>query len=434
MPSLKRIKIKFVFVLLGVVGAWIGCSDSPPIAPRPAGKATCALCDFLGDERYTIADGQSIPESPDTTQTEAEADSTQTEADSTQSAAVSFADANLERAVREALNRPQGTLTVADLDTLTVLDASDRNIQSLVGLEHATALRELYLRLNEITDVQPLASLTNLQSLSLSGNEIVDIQPLASLTKLRKLSLWGNAITDVQPLASLTKLQWLQLENNDIADVRPLASLTNLYWLGVLDNALSEHAVNQQLAALLEKGVRIEAGIDRIHIEVEEREEEAEVEVRLFTGFTDANLESAVRTALSLPQGPLTAADLASLTSLSAGGINIVRLDGLEYATALHTLHLHDNAIRDVSPLASLTNLQRLWLYNNQIADVRPLASLTNLGRLWMEDNNVEDLSPLVGLPLTWLQVENNPLSSASINTHIPAIIANGAPGATVDF
>ena len=258
---------------------------------------------------------------------------------------------------------------------------------------------------------------------------------MASLTKLRKLALWGNAITDVQPLASLTKLQWLQLENNDIADMRPLASLTNLYWLGVLDNALSEHAVNQQLAALLEKGVRIQAGIDRIHIEVEEREEEAEVEVRLFTGFTDPNLGDAVRTALGLPQGTtLTAANLASLTSLSAGGINIRSLEGLGYATALHTLHLHDNAIRDVRPLASLTNLQRLWLYNNQIADVRPLASLTNLGRLWMEDNNVEDLSPLVGLPLTWLQVENNPLSSASINTHIPAIIANGAPGATVDF
>ena len=52
MPSLNQIKIKFVFVLF-VVGAWIGCSDSPPVAPRPAGKATCALCDFLGDEKYT---------------------------------------------------------------------------------------------------------------------------------------------------------------------------------------------------------------------------------------------------------------------------------------------------------------------------------------------------------------------------------------------
>ena len=167
MPSLKRIKIKFVFVLLGVVSAWIGCSDSPPIAPRPAGKATCALCDFLGDETYTAADGQGPPESPDSTQTEAAADSTQAEADSTQSAAVSFADANLERAVREALDHPQGTLTEADLASLTYLDASDRNIQSLAGLEHATALQELYLRLNEIADVQPLASLTNLQRLSL---------------------------------------------------------------------------------------------------------------------------------------------------------------------------------------------------------------------------------------------------------------------------
>ena len=404
MPSLKPIKIKFVFVLLGVVGAWIGCSDSPPVASRPAGKATCALCDFLNDERYNIADGQSIPESPDSTQTEAEADSTQTEADSTQSAAVLFADANLERAVREALNRPQGTLTVADLDTLTVLDASDRNIQSLAGLEHATALRELYLRLNEITDVQPLASLTNLQSLSLGGNEIVDIQPLASLTKLRKLSLWGNAITDVQPLASLTKLQWLQLGRNDIADVRPLASLTNLYWLGVLDNALSEHAVNQQLAALLEKGVRIQAGIDRIQLPEEEREEEAEVtEVRL---FADANLQDAVRTALGLPQGTtLTAANLASLTVLNAFSRNIQSLAGLEHATALITLFLYDNDITDVSPLAGLTNLQNLFLYNNQITDVSPLVGLTNLQTL---------------------NLQINPLSTASTNTHIPAIEANG--------
>ena len=405
MPSLKQINIKFVFVLLGIVSAWIGCSDAPPVASRPAGKATCALCDFLGDERYTIADGQSIPESPDTTQTEAEADSTQTEADSTQSATVSFADANLERAVREALNRPQGTLTVADLDTLTVLDASDRNIQSLAGLEHATALRELYLLRNEITDVSPLAGLTNLQSLSLWGNEIADVQPLASLTNLRKLSLWGNEIADVQPLASLTKLQWLQLGNNDIADMRPLASLTNLYWLGVLDNALSGHAINQQLAALLERGVRIQAVIDRIQSPVEEVEEEEEeaTEVRL---FADANLEREVRAALSRPQGTLIAADLASLTVLEARSKNIQSLAGLQHATALQTLDLYNNQITDLSPLASLTSLRVIFLYSNQVADASPLVGLT---------------------ALQTLNLQNNPLSTASINTHIPAIRTNGA-------
>ena len=34
---------------------------------RPAGKANCALCGFLDDDRYTIADGQGAPVSPDST-------------------------------------------------------------------------------------------------------------------------------------------------------------------------------------------------------------------------------------------------------------------------------------------------------------------------------------------------------------------------------
>ena len=114
MTSLKSLKPLLGFVLLGIVAAWIGCSDSAPVASRPAGKATCSLCEFLGDDTYTATDGLAAPESPDTTQTDADADSTQTEADadadSTQPATVEFADANLERCVREALDRPQGRL------------------------------------------------------------------------------------------------------------------------------------------------------------------------------------------------------------------------------------------------------------------------------------------------------------------------------------
>ena len=176
------------------------------------------------------------------------------------------------------------------------------------------------LRRNEITDVQPLASLTNLQSLSLWGNEIADVQPLASLTNLRKLSLWGNEIADVQPLASLTNLQWLQLGDNEIADVSPLASLTNLYWLGVVDNALSEHAVNEQLSDLMEGGIRVQT--------------EAETGMAASL-FADANLEHEVRVAVGRLQGTLYPADLASLTVLRANNRNIRSLAGLQHATAL---------------------------------------------------------------------------------------------------
>ena len=90
MPFWKRINALLV-VVLGVVA----CSD-PPVAPAPAGKA-------LG---------------------QAEADSTQSDAatDSPAPAVVSFADANLERAVRRTLNKPEGRLTADDLASLTKLD------------------------------------------------------------------------------------------------------------------------------------------------------------------------------------------------------------------------------------------------------------------------------------------------------------------------
>ena len=45
-----------LLVFLVLVGTLAACSGSPPMSPHPAGKATCALCAFLGDDRYTAAD------------------------------------------------------------------------------------------------------------------------------------------------------------------------------------------------------------------------------------------------------------------------------------------------------------------------------------------------------------------------------------------
>ena len=56
--------VLFGLVLFGLVLTLVACSDPAPVAPHPAGKANCALCGFLGDEDYTIADGQGAHESP----------------------------------------------------------------------------------------------------------------------------------------------------------------------------------------------------------------------------------------------------------------------------------------------------------------------------------------------------------------------------------
>ena len=48
---------------------------------------------------------------------------------------VTFPDPNLEAAIREALNKPEGPITDADLAMLTELDASGRGIRDFTCIE-----------------------------------------------------------------------------------------------------------------------------------------------------------------------------------------------------------------------------------------------------------------------------------------------------------
>ena len=406
----KRINALLV-VVLGVVA----CSD-PPVAPVPAGKA-------LG---------------------QAEADSTQSDAatDSPAPAVVSFADANLERVVRRTLNKPEGRLTTDDLASLTKLDVEWQDvsgIESLAGLEHATALDTLNLWGNQIVDLSPLAGLTqlthlnlghnqvvdvgalagltNLKWLSLWGNEVADLSALAGLTKLTYLNLWGNQIEAVSALAGLTKLTSLDLGHNAVADVRPLDGLTRLDWLGLVDNLIRQPDLAEQVPTLIEQDVNISVVLPNPQPPPAPAPPPtpAPPPAPVVVSFADANLEGAVRQALDKPEGELTSADLASLTRLDADDLNIESLAGLEHATALSYLALIGNPISDVSPLASLTKLEELDLNGTSIGDagVASLSSLTNLTFLDLGGTSIGDAGVAELTSLTKLEELN--LHSTSI-------------------
>lgn len=154
--------------------------------------------------------------------------------------AVNFPDANLETAIREAINNPEGLLYPYDLKYLTELEASERDISNLAGLEYCVNLQELHLNDNNISDLSPLSGLTNLHGLWLWGNNINDISPLSGLTNLESLVLANNNISDISPLAALTTLNWLDLVSNNISDISPLSGLTNLDWLPLGGNNISD--------------------------------------------------------------------------------------------------------------------------------------------------------------------------------------------------
>ena len=92
---------------------------------------------------------------------------------------VIFPDKNLEAAVREELEKPEGPLTRGNLKRLATLRRYSTGIEDLSGLEHAANLIWLALVNSQISDVSPLASLTNLTGLGLLNNQIRDVSPLA---------------------------------------------------------------------------------------------------------------------------------------------------------------------------------------------------------------------------------------------------------------
>ena len=125
-------------------------------------------------------------------------------------------------------------------------------------------------------------------------------------------------------------------------------------------------------------------------------------------------------------------ANLKNLTRLALIGNNISDVAPLANLKKLHWLDLTFNNISDVAPLAGLKNLTLLHLTGNNISDVAPLANLKKLHWLDLGFNNISDVAPLLAFgPETessrmGLTLVGNPLSDASINTHIPALLAKG--------
>ena len=155
-------------------------------------------------------------------------------------AQITFSDPNLEAAIREALDKAEGPITDADLGGLTELDASERDIRDLAGMEHCVNLEWLNLYGNQISDVSPLSGLSNLELLVLWDNQISDVGPLSGLSNLELLDLWDNQISDVSSLSGLSNLELLGLEDNQISDIKPLTNLIDLRILYLDSNQIQD--------------------------------------------------------------------------------------------------------------------------------------------------------------------------------------------------
>ena len=276
-----------------------------------------------------------------------------------------------------------------------LVDIPDANLRAAIEakLGKASGAPITTVDMANLTDLAaPNANISNLTGLDHATN-LTTLDLGAEYVEAEARSINSNSVSDLSPLAGLTNLTWLRLRNNSISDISPLAGLTNLEWLNLGGNLMI------------------------------------------------SNISALSR--------------LTNLTTLWLYGNSISDLSPLAGLTNLTSLTLWFNSISDISPLAGLTNLINLGLDNNLISDISPLTGLTNLTYLRLSNhpafipstgltrltsininsNAISDLSPLVantGLGTgDFVEVLRNPLSEASINTHIPALQNRGVE---VDF
>ncbi len=139
---------------------------------------------------------------------------------------------------------PGMSLTKEKMLQLQVLEASEKGISDISGLEFATNLRELDLSRNSITDLRPLANLTSLGSLNISNispnTPNLDLSPLENLINLESLYLENSRVSDVRPLARLKRLYTLDIRYNAIKNIDPLSKLIALRRLLIQGNLIED--------------------------------------------------------------------------------------------------------------------------------------------------------------------------------------------------
>ena len=307
---------------------------------------------------------------------------------------VVFSSRSMEAAVRQALERPEGEITLDELGQIrrlavvgenalgpeqdfdyriscyvdyqyqSDLPVGDITDADLSLLAHMPELETLYLCRQKIRDISALEGLP-LTALYLCDNEILDLSPLASLTDLETLYLGGNPATDYGVLASLARLKILSVEGGPAG----FATLESLAFLDSL--TLRELCVGMTVAADGDwSPLSRQVGL---------------VKLQLW-----APPDEAVAAAGALPVlRTLTVADY-------YGSDDLTPFSGL---TALEVLNLHKGSFKSLEGVQHMGRLLTLAAGYNGIADLSPLTGLEYLSYLQLEGLDIADFSPLMELP-----------------------------------
>ena len=358
--------------------------------------------------------------------------------------------------------------------SLTALQADD--------FEGLTSLQELRLYDNQLTTLPDglFDGLTALTTLYLNGNQLSTLPDglFDGLSALTTLYLYGNSVDPLPLTVSLQKVgadqvKAVALSGAPFEIVLPLTVANGNISGGATTITIPAGSLESQpltatrtpsttAAVTMDIGTLPRPPTNHSGYELVKS---ADLPLEVISATTpntaavnipDANLRANIETALGKTSGdPISAAEMATLTSLAAQDAAISDLTGLETATNLTELQLWDNAISNISAVAGLTNLTKLYLWGNTITDishvagltnlthlrlgensianVSAVAALTNLTHLYLRENSVSDIAAVAGLTnLTELRIGDNTISSIAAVANLTKLVWLDAPNNSI--
>ncbi|ABR48158.1 Spore coat protein CotH [Alkaliphilus metalliredigens QYMF] len=127
--------------------------------------------------------------------------------------------------------------------------------------------------------------------------------------------------------------------------------------------------------------------------------------------FADVILEEVIRQELEQPEGDLLVSELSEIKEISAGGLEISSLEGIEQLINLTSLDLRENFIVDLEPLRTLKNLTSLNIRETMVTDLSPLQDLINLEYLNIHSTPITNVAVIGNLQrLETLIMRNVPI------------------------
>ena len=147
--------------------------------------------------------------------------------------AVSFPDAQQERAIRRALGIPADAIyrwQIAEIPELYFCGnlTVDGKAAVTFDADGTCRVNGAPVIQGQVSDLRLIGSMVRLEQLALICQPLDDLSGLNGHLLLRSLSLAGSAVDDLSALTELPSLETLHLEHTGVRDLTPLETLPNL--------------------------------------------------------------------------------------------------------------------------------------------------------------------------------------------------------------